>query len=632
MNLLEVSVKDFGCYAEFTLPLAGQGLVYVVGHNDDSEAAISNGSGKSTLFKAVTWCLYGETVDGLQFDEVIRHGAKKAEVRVKLDNGFTVERTRSKGKPGLRLLGVDGTPADMTPDKVQTKVIEWLGLDLQAFRNTVLYGQGDAVRFADPRTKDSERKAMLSRILRTEIFEHCHKEALAKRVEYRADRDAMTVEVAKLEAALQEHDVDGLEGKAKGWQREVELACNEHREQAARYIAEGREWEERADFLPEAERKLEKYGKALEKATSAPDPVVKLTRELDGVRGELVDIQGKRAKLQASRTILKEQLEGLAGERCPACNSPLKSGEAGKHISELKAKVASAGSAEEPLIMADEEARQRRGQLEKQIEDERAKARHREKTDRERLYEFARLKESVGEMRLAQQKVKSSTEKAKAEMQAIKKASAEKNPWEAMLGEARGRVEQCEHKLKQLAEQTKGLDVDLAHLEFWVRGFSIQGLPSWLLDSVMGYITDRANHYLGVLADGDISVNFSTQRELKSKKGEVRDEIRIDWEIEGIPNVPPSGGQWKKIAIATDLALMDLVATREGGHTDLLMMDEVLDGLDAEGRQRVLVLLRELRKSKSSVFVISHEADLAEEFEHVVRVHKRSGVAWLKPS
>ena len=44
-------------------------------------------------------------------------------------------------------------------------------MDFHTWRNTVLYGQGDLVRFADPNTKDSERKDVLKRVLRLEVLD-----------------------------------------------------------------------------------------------------------------------------------------------------------------------------------------------------------------------------------------------------------------------------------------------------------------------------------------------------------------------------------------------------------------------------------------------------------------------------
>jgi DNA repair exonuclease SbcCD ATPase subunit len=216
----------------------------------------------------------------------------------------------------------------------------------------------------------------------------------------------------------------------------------------------------------------------------------------------------------------------------------------------------------------------------------------------------------------------------------LQRAKAERdkdNPFKARLESAKKKAAEYERQLVTLNEQVVYESDALAHFKFWVRGFSGQGLPSYILDSVMPYITQRANHYLETLSDGDIKINFDTQRELKSAKGEFKDEIEISWEIEGIDDsYPPSGGQLKKIEIATDLALMDLVATREGGHIDILMRDEVLDGLDEEGRQRVLQWLHELRSRRGSVFVISHDDGLSEVFERTVMVTKNDGASTLE--
>jgi len=76
--------------------------------------------------------------------------------------------------------------------------------------------------------------------------------------------------------------------------------------------------------------------------------------------------------------------------------------------------------------------------------------------------------------------------------------------------------------------------------------------------------------------------------------------------------------------------LMDLVASREGEHLDLLALDEVLDGLDSEGCQRVLMLLQKLRSQRNSIFVISHEAEVAEMFEKAVMAVKENGSTKLE--
>ena len=145
----------------------------------------------------------------------------------------------------------------------------------------------------------------------------------------------------------------------------------------------------------------------------------------------------------------------------------------------------------------------------------------------------------------------------------------------------------------------------------------------------MPFLAKRANAYLRVLSDGDIKMDFTTQRELKSRD-ERKDEIEITWEIEGNKDYPPSGGQLKKMELATDFALMDLVATRDGGHVDILALDEILDGLDAEGSRRVVLLLKKLNNYRSSIFVVSHLPEISESFGYSVRVTKEDGNARLE--
>lgn len=143
-----------------------------------------------------------------------------------------------------------------------------------------------------------------------------------------------------------------------------------------------------------------------------------------------------------------------------------------------------------------------------------------------------------------------------------------------------------------------------------------------LLDGAMAPLTERANHWLAMLTDGDISGAITTQKELKS--GESRDRIALEWTIEGLQGVTPSDAQRTKIRIACDLSLMDLAEAR-GIRSDLAVFDEVLDGCDDVGTQRMLQLLATVRERRSTVLVISHEAGMSEDFEGGLCVVKSGG-------
>jgi DNA repair exonuclease SbcCD ATPase subunit len=147
------------------------------------------------------------------------------------------------------------------------------------------------------------------------------------------------------------------------------------------------------------------------------------------------------------------------------------------------------------------------------------------------------------------------------------------------------------------------------------------------MDSVVPVVAARANKYLEILADGDLRIKLDTLTTLKG--GGVREKLSFTTTVEGQQDVPMSGGQLKKVTLATDLALMDLLAKREGAAVDLLLLDEVLDGLDAAGRSRIMDLLSHLRSQRSTIIVISHDPEIVEKFGKTITVIKKNGIARL---
>ena len=87
-----------------------------------------------------------------------------------------------------------------------------------------------------------------------------------------------------------------------------------------------------------------------------------------------------------------------------------------------------------------------------------------------------------------------------------------------------------------------------------------------------------------------------------------------------------SGGERRRAALALALAHADLASSRGGVHCDLLVLDEVLQHLDAEGIARVAAALRAMPKK---TILLTSQADGATSplFDTVDRVFKRGGSA-----
>jgi DNA repair exonuclease SbcCD ATPase subunit len=188
-----------------------------------------------------------------------------------------------------------------------------------------------------------------------------------------------------------------------------------------------------------------------------------------------------------------------------------------------------------------------------------------------------------------------------------------------------GKIKITESILEVCLDELASLQKDHDHYMFWVNSFGNQGIKSVLLDSVTPYLNQRANHYLSKLADSSIEVIFNTQTQLKG--GEKRDKFSVDvsnknGDAEYKGN---SGGEKRRVDIAISMALQDLVSSRSNKSLDLVVYDEVYEGLDAVGCEAVIELLREKAKVFGTVIVITHNESLKQLFNRHITIKKEGG-------
>ncbi|KKN67577.1 hypothetical protein LCGC14_0460320 [marine sediment metagenome] len=628
-----MSIVDFCCIRSGEVEFGKVGLVYVTGQNNDSDAASSNASGKSTIYKALTWCLFEECVDGDKADAVIRRGGKSAKVVLPLSRDgrdpMTIKRVRRKGSTKLTLMNAEGEPMAVSKAEAQAIIEDYVGLDFQTFRNTVLYGQNDRSRFADPNTTDGKRKEILRRLLKTTVYQDCLERAREWKASLAKDAAGRENEVGIARSRLSEYDLEAIQEKHDGWETDRQERVDGYLEDAKRHKALATSLKpdsERLDALVE-ERDAVSEGVQEWKGEGRREELREAMSEAASRRAEL----GSEVKAgERERARLEGEINRLSDGDCPVCKSPLD----GEAPEAYKAGLREVLGSTIEVADANAKARTAAGL---EFDGLNAELDHENILIREHttgIAQVASFERAIASEESALEGVKvqvtHAIEKARGALGSIKDARAEVNPHVDSLATAAKRVEEVKAELEEAETKLAVIDGKAAEVEFWVRGFGSQGIPSLLLDSCMPFLTERSNHYLNTLADGDITVEFSTQRELKSGKGEMRDEIEMKWSAEGVDDATLSGGQLRKVSVAVDLALMDLAASREGEGVKLLALDEVLDGLDAEGRSRVLLLLRELRASRGTVFVTSHDAGLSENFERTINVVKTDGEAMVK--
>jgi DNA repair exonuclease SbcCD ATPase subunit len=621
--------EDFGCFANVEMALSKQGLVLIQGENRDTTAADSNGSGKSTLFKMLSWVLFGRTVDEIKGDTVIRAGQKRARVAIDFrveGRGFTAERTKTRNKPETLKVYYTKNKKSLgarTLKEAQALLEETLSLDWLAFKNTVLYGQGDILHFADPRTTDVQRKAVLTKILRLERIDTARAEARRLKNLAVANQSKIEGELIGIESQLEMLDTADLVDLSRVWERARKERITAAQEDVDETRADLSEVAKANKSLKKLRRTLKGVQEILDEFTmeeAAKDPLVD---QLNEIQNSMTHGHYELQTNQRARDELAERLDRFSSGECSECGAPSDSPSMKTMAEAAQNDHQTAQAACEATERALEEARAEKADLEAQVAAIEESVKDRDDwadkwamiMDRIREAEAVAGREDVLERSL--ERLEGDLERATSEENPHKLKIAE---WTKKAAALRGEVDEKTAEAA-LSQQEAGV------YAFWVEGFGPAGLPSYLMDSVVPVVAAQANKYLEILSDGDLKIKLDTLTTLKG--GGVREKLNFTTTVEGQEDVPMSGGQLKKVTLATDLALMDLLSKREGAAVDLLLLDEVLDGLDAAGRSRIMDLLSHLRSQRSTIIVISHDPEIVEKFGKTITVTKKNGIARL---
>lgn len=626
----KLEIQNFGCIKSAELQLDELGLILLLGENRDTAAADSNGSGKSTVFKALSWCLFGQTVDKIKGLSIIRHGSKRAEVGLNVSVGsdeYLIRRTKGRRKAEALSICYRESGESLgtkTLKEAQEKVEELLGLDWLTFKNTVLYGQGDILHFADPKTTDTQRKAVLSKLLRLEKFDLARKVARSRKAAAGKKLAELSGKIDVLTGQLDRIDVEGLEADSERWE------------------------ENRAERVSVAKKVVKTAKGALSKAKKQAKKLVDYEQRASDVEMMLADFHEIRERIEELRRddfeldkdlvalgieigsfvkSIKELKEGIwtfEEGGCPTCGAITESDEVRKKVSSMTRDLKKT----EMQLTEVEAKREGITKKRRSINEEVRKAQEELAEESDWVEHREMLRDAISRLSLEKKRIPLIEKEIKWLKSEVDRVTEEPNPYTDQIAKATELGAKLSADLEAAEKQVSEHEKVEELADFWIEGFGPSGIQSYLLDSVTPVIEERANRYLEILSDGDLKIKIDTLTTLKD--GSVRDKLDVTPTIEGIEGIPPSGGQLKKITLACDLALMDLLAKREGASVDLLLLDEVLDGLDRAGRARVMDLLSYLKHQRSTIIVISHDPEIVEKFSHAMIVVKRGGSSKLE--
>jgi DNA repair exonuclease SbcCD ATPase subunit len=611
-------IKNFASYKDATIHFSKTGLHYIKG---------INGAGKTSAFvDAPDWILFGETLKKHDYkDDIISSlVGKNTEGSLIVYKGkreYKIARYRKHHQHQNALYlkyrkhgkWVNRTGAT-NPD-TQKKINALLGLDFNAFNNSIIFGQGNLTRF--PVATDAEKKKIFEEILQMHWIPAAYNSAKQKCDEinnkivvtsqrindldkYIADKK---VDYRQLRNIQQQQQFDSMPVAIKAMKHII--ACEERLDELEAALI---------PFNPEADlKKLKVQQQVLQKEWNARKYD---TQQLHWKYKSTERIKSDWEHLQNDLKVVRQSISSTKKKRpsCKSCKQKLRGFALTKYVyilcserDALSVKCSLYKKHYNLVCKADVQAADAFRIINKKLEKLNEEIVQVEQNIKNRQYAFDEVIEVYTSMMSA--------------MTSLGSSDRYSTKMITTIADMKNSIRKKRSKLKLLNVKMTKLRKRLNYYEFWKHAYSNKGMKATLISSVIPFLNKRAVYYTGILTDGTIKVNFG----LDDNQIVVRCyKIKGAKKRKGL-----SGGEQKRADIIQALTLRDLVTSRGQNAIGLLVLDEVFDALDDIGVEKAIELIFELERLHGAVYVISHNKILHEHFinNNIIHIKNRNGIS-----
>lgn len=641
MKITRLDLENYGPFqGKHTFEMTNRGLVLVLGENLDEPRMNSNGSGKSSLFDALDWVLFGEVPKGDHVDSIIHDGdniVRVVAVIVDEDQGgrpLMVERVKERGKSTRLQFWVGANPTDapkaaLDLEETQRLLELELGLDRDVFHATVFYGQLDAFHFAE--ATEVRRMELLSRILpELASIDGWGEVTKVKAKALEEARATLDMNVASAQARISElqNSAADLEAKRVRWEqeREARLLAKQNRGQEVSQAVEGHK--QRLGGMEAAQKALADVEASLTRPQADVTGIdAQIQTEQRGLQGWVAQESNLKGQLQVVQAALGK-IRGQQAGKCSQCGQAVTAEHLAREVATLQAEFNNLGMPLGEIQGRIKAAQANLAQLQAQrvAEVSRADALYREQQGK--VAELRRAVDAYSQIRAAVTAEERELGILRQDWMRIKE---EANPFGSAATDNVIKIKGLQGTIEQTQAALATNALNRRYVEFWVDAFANKGLKSYILDNRLGEMSDAANHWVKLLTGGTIWVRFETQ-----KLGRTTKRLSNDINIRVFRYNPNgtiternykswSGGEKRRVSWAIDFGLSRLVAARARKRWDALVLDEVFKHVDAKGGEAVVEMLQYLRRERSSIFVVEHDAAFQSHFEQRVVVRKQHG-------
>lgn len=642
MDFGNLQMGNFLTISSANIDLNNRGLLLVQGVNDVDSSAGSNGAGKSTIPDCLCWVAFGVTARGVTGDAVVNNHAKKdcfgQFTATEADFEYTIARYRKHTvhKNALTVVQKElSTGATLsltrgTDKETQEVVANILGCSLDVFQGAIYAGQEKMPDL--PGMTDKNLKTLLEEASGTEILAEAYTEA----------RQRLLGVKTRLEGALTRLNEERARSvtlagptptHAQGEYGELldkQKAHNDGRK--ARATAHLEHIKPLSDSIAAREKRIAELDEAGVDAQAAAITAELATHTSKGE--ELGRLHGVVAAAQRAHDVANgagttiavqvrgakaelEQVDKLIGTPCGECGKDYCAHDLEgatqartKKIAEITRQVPEVQAAIKETREALEVAQKAYDGFKLTLPDVSAQ--------NAALVALRERKDAIKTLRTNVDTEKNNIEihrsNAKGEL-------TSPNPWDKAVEVKKEEIDKCLATVASLETTLDGAEDELALYDEAVKVFGPAGVRAQILDMITPFLNEQTREYLGTMSDGNIHATWSTLS--RTSKGELREKFNIEvtHDLGGDSFSALSGGEKRKVRLATFMAMQDLVASRATKPLNLFIADEIDHALDDAGLERLMAILERKARERGTVLVISHN-ELADWIPNNLTVRK----------
>ena len=611
-------LHNFISFGHSELLFLDDGFIRVSGINENPlDNAGSNGSGKSSLWEALVWSLTGDTIRGTkQVSNIYGDDGTYVELDFNIDNThYNIIRSKEhKQYKTALLININGKDCSGKGIRDSEKLLQQYLPDITAslLGSVIVLGQGLPQKFTN--NSPSGRKEVLEKLSKSDFMIEDLKSRVAKR------KSELQADIRNYEDTLL-----SIQSQQRVLTQQIENA------KAQLLTIDRHALEERLPIVQDAiyrftdqinliQSALEMINKDQQKLTS------RLQTETEYYSNKLYDLsqlfdpqikqhQEAHATLLAKIKVLSEQINKLKSivDVCPTCGQKLVGVEK-PDTTALEAEL-------------DETYKSHRAVEDVIINIEENYSLDKKKLDAEKTLALNVTNADLKKLNLEYQTQSNLLKNTQRDLSTYQ---TEYNGIQSQLASLTATVMSLQetinnnsNQLDQLAVQTvlqeEGKVEVQQHLDI-VNKFDTalkRDFRGYLLQNIIQYIASRAKHYCKTIFDTEL-IEFQLDG----------NNIDISYMDKAYENL--SGGEKQKLDLIIQFSIRDMLCNHLGFTSNILVLDEVFDGLDMIGCQRVLDVISNITDIKN-IFIVTHRKDLSIPTDkEIVVVKSANGISEIR--